>query len=219
MTEIKIYTKPSYNKSEILRYARCSADAPGISELIDECIAEAEPFLSYRVCFAEFPAEINGDALVLPFMRAKSRGLAKNMSDCSSAVVFAATVGIGIDRLIAKYSRVSPVKALILDALGTERIEGLCDTFNRDVKEKAANCGRFTRPRFSPGYGDLPLEIQSDIFRILDCPRKIGLTLNDGMLMSPSKSVTAIIGISDKPSDCGSGCGECQKTNCEYRRK
>ena len=51
------------------------------------------------------------------------------------------------------------------------------------------------RPRFSPGYGDLPIEIQKDIFRALDCPRRIGLTLNENLLMSPTKSVSAIIGI------------------------
>lgn len=54
------------------------------------------------------------------------------------------------------------------------------------------------KPRFSAGYGDLPLEVQKDIFRVLDCPRKIGLTLNDSLLMSPTKSVTAIVGIEDE---------------------
>ena len=55
--------------------------------------------------------------------------------------------------------------------------------------------GVFLKPRFSPGYGDLPLSMQTDIFRVLDCPRKVGLTLNNSLLMSPSKSVTAIMGI------------------------
>lgn len=57
----------------------------------------------------------------------------------------------------------------------------------------------YTRPRFSPGYGDLPINMQKDIFAALDCPRKIGLSLNESLLMSPSKSVTAIIGVSARP--------------------
>ena len=96
-------------------------------------------------------------------------------------------MGIAPDRLAQKYSRVSPVKALFLEAVGNERIEALCDVF----------CGEYAnaRPRFSPGYGDLPLDLQKDIFAALDCSRKIGLTLNQSLLMSPSKSVTAIMGL------------------------
>ena len=50
------------------------------------------------------------------------------------------------------------------------------------------------RPRFSPGYGDFPLTAQRDIFAILDCPKRIGLSLNQSLLLSPTKSVTAVIG-------------------------
>ena len=56
----------------------------------------------------------------------------------------------------------------------------------------------FFKPRFSPGYGDLSLEVQKEIFSLLDCPRKIGVSLGDSLLMTPSKSVTAIIGYGTK---------------------
>ena len=55
--------------------------------------------------------------------------------------------------------------------------------------------GLALRPRFSPGYGDLPLEFQRDFFRILRPQRRIGVTLTDACLMVPSKSVTALVGI------------------------
>ena len=73
------------------------------------------------------------------------------------------------------------------------------------------------RPRFSAGYGDLSLSVQKDIFSVLDCARKIGLTLNDSLIMSPSKSVTAVVGISDTPSCDGHKCKSCDKKDCEYR--
>ena len=74
------------------------------------------------------------------------------------------------------------------------------------------------KPRFSPGYGDLSLEMQRDIFRVLDCPRKIGLTLNESLLMSPSKSVTAIIGISgEEYQQEKNKCGVCQNSDCAFR--
>jgi hypothetical protein len=80
----------------------------------------------------------------------------------------------------------------MLQALGSERVEALCDEFCRLM---AIESKRELRPRFSPGYGDLPLELQRDIFRLLEPSRRIGVVLNDSLLMSPSKSVTAIIGI------------------------
>ena len=90
--------------------------------------------------------------------------------------------------------------------------------FDAEVRERAAAAGKYARPRFSAGYGDFELSAQTEIFHALDCQRKIGLTLNDSLLMSPSKSVTAIIGISDTAAEkCGTGCKGCGKTDCEYR--
>ena len=112
----------------------------------------------------------------------------------SKVIVMGATVGITLERLIAKYSRVSPVKALLLQALGAERIETLCDAFCEDMQKTLKIA---LKPRFSAGYGDLPLDTQKQIFKLLNLPKNIGLTLNDSMLMSPSKSVTAFIGIQE----------------------
>ena len=79
-----------------------------------------------------------------------------------------------------------------MQALGAERIEALCDAFcDSLISEK----GVLLRPRFSPGYGDLPLEVQKDIFSLLECHKRIGVSLNESLLMSPSKSVTAFVGL------------------------
>lgn len=183
------YTAPEWNTNEILRYAQCK-DA-SVPELLEDCISEAENVLSYKICHVETDITVCGNSIDCNCFKFCSSDLAKNLKDCEKVIVFAATVGIGIDRLISKYSRLSPAKALIFQAIGAERIESLCDVFCSDLKKK----GYLTVPRFSPGYGDLPLDIQKNIFAVLDCPRKIGLTLNSSLLMSPSKSVTAFIGV------------------------
>ncbi len=191
----KIYAPPPWNRREILRYAGVHGDAPDIEPLLDSCIAEAEKALAYKVCFSVFPLKTEGAELDLGFAKTSSAHLRKNLAECGQTVLFAATVGVGIDRLISRYSKVSPAKALIFQAIGAERIESLCEAFARDVAKECATRNMCARPRFSPGYGDLPLEMQNDIFAALSCPCKIGLTLNASLLMSPTKSVTAIIGI------------------------
>ncbi|MBQ8338848.1 MAG: Vitamin B12 dependent methionine synthase activation subunit, partial [Clostridia bacterium] len=146
---------------------------------MQECIDEVKGKLVYNVCYREFDISSDGSSLDLGFTRTESQALKRNLSGCESILLFAATVGMEIDRLIARYSAVSCTKALLLQAIGAERIESLCDEFCRQISEEKAKLGLKVRPRFSVGYGDLPLEAQREIFAVLDCPRKIGLTLND----------------------------------------
>ena len=190
-TEIRRYrTLPEPDMREILRYAGTrTADAATLA-LARECISEAEGVIAPSVCFREICITTDGEGYELGFARVCSHTLSRALDGCGRAVLFAATLGIGADRLIARYSRLAPSRAVMLDAVLTERIESLCDHFEREVCE-----GRESRARFSVGYGDLPLELQRDIFRFLTPEKNIGLTLNSSLLMSPSKSVTAIIPI------------------------
>ena len=215
----KIFEEPEFNIKEILRYAGCKEQTADVLDVLDECIEECKKELVYRVCYGEFPVTFGSGYIEFPFTRVKSTALAKNLSGCETAIVFAATVGIGIDRLIAKYGKVSQTKAVFFQAIGAERIESLADTFEKEQRNFKAAEKKFLRPRFSPGYADFELGVQSDIFRVLDCPRRIGLSLNKSLLMSPSKSVTAIIGISDRQAVCASGCNLCDKKDCAFKER
>ncbi len=190
------------DRKEILRYAGVGDDDPAVGELLARCLEEASGKEAGRVCWCEFPVWETGDRLSLGFTETDSAALRKNLRGCGSVIVFAATVGMAFDRLIARYAAISPTKALLFQAIGAERIESLCDAFCRDIAAEKTAAGKAVRPRFSPGYGDFPLQMQKEIFAVLDCPRKIGLSLNESLLMSPSKSVTAIIGIAgDTPAE------------------
>ena len=189
------YPSPEIKRREILRYMGCKAGDSQIDGLLDSCICESSNALSYKVVYTEVPILKDRDGIKLGEITIVSRDLQKCLSGCDKAIIFAATVGLGIDRLINKYGRINPSRAVCFQAIGAERIEALCDAFCKDVSQKYAEHCRKLRPRFSPGYGDLPLSLQRDIFNLLSCEKRIGLTLNDSLLMSPSKSVTAIVGI------------------------
>lgn len=186
---------PPFDRGEILRYAGVRGELPQLEPLLTQCLEEVRDRFSYRVCACECSVTPSETGVDLEFFVADSRSLRKNLERCDTAVLFAATVGMEIDRLIARYATLSPTRSLMFQAIGAERIEALCNRWNRDVTEQKATQGMRTHPRFSPGYGDLPLLVQKELFAVLDCPRKIGLTLNESCLMSPSKSVTAIIGV------------------------
>lgn len=218
MVYIKTYDEPVYNVKEVMRYAGAVKPDEATLNLFNTSSEELKGKLSYRVCWSEFPVKFKDGSLDLGFAETKSRDLYKNLKDCKSIVLFAATIGIYLDRMILKYKSLSPSKALMLQAIGAERIESLCDVFNNEIKAHAKENGKYTKPRFSPGYGDLDISFQRGIFKALDCPRKIGLSLNESLLMSPTKSVTAIIGITESyPSLTKEKCAACKKYDCNFR--
>ncbi len=184
------YPLPAPCKKEILRYAGIRKPSLVSDELLarfDEAVDIAVDHINPKVCFCEL------DVCDCDFCG--SLDIKKNLRDSKRVIIFAATVGLDLDRLIARYEVLSPTTALLLDAIGSERIEALCDAFCTDMKQRKAVDGFSLRPRFSAGYGDLPIEFQKTVFALLDPPSRIGVTLNDSYLMTPSKSVTAIIGV------------------------
>ena len=188
------FPAPALSRAEVLRYMRGN-DTPETAQLLSECLDELLPLLEYKVCFRRERVIRAETGLDIGAFTTDSQGLAKALAGCDEALIFAATVGLAPDRLIVRYGHLSPVKALCLQAIGAERIEALCDLFVAEIDKQLHKEGRLLCPRFSPGYGDLPLAVQKEVFAALDCPRKIGLTLTEAMLMSPTKSVTAIVGI------------------------
>ena len=188
----KAYFDLPFNKKEILRYADCKEITPEIEKLLNECIEEATKTLSYKACYCILPINISGNTIDFGAFKVNSEKLTINLKDCKKTVLFGATLGTNIDRLIMKYGKLSPTKALFFQAIGATMIEALCDEFCNEIK---SNLNVNLKSRFSPGYGDLDLSCQRDIFKILNCSKNIGLTLNDSLLMSPTKSVTAFVGI------------------------
>ena len=173
----------------------CKSADDDIEALLDRTLEIAKSAFCGKVCFCELPLEISDGYIEFGTVRTGSKSLQKCLNGCDRVILFSATVGIEIDRLIMRYGKVSPSVAVCLQALGAERIESLCEIFCADMAQKYGTEGKRLRPRFSAGYGDLPLEVQKDIFALLCCEKRIGLTLNDSLIMSPTKSVTAIIGI------------------------
>lgn len=212
------FNPPEWNKREIMRYARISGAADIYRDLIDACIIEAEPALSYRICYTLLPVFRENELITFGNITTSSHTVEKAIRGTQQVLLFAATVGAPFDRLLHRYSVTEPSKALILQAIGAERVESLCDAFCAKMSNVLCKGVNHLTPRVSPGYGDISLSMQRDIFAILDCPRKIGLTLDESLLMSPSKSVTAICGVTDDAVCVHDKCDGCDKTDCAYRR-
>ncbi len=163
--------------------------------------------------------------LILTYRRRSFELLGKDirrlLSECTQCVIFAATIGPQIDRIMKKKELESMSDALIFDMCASDAIENLCDDINDELDDYFHSRGLFLTDRFSPGYGDLPVSASVDIARILDASRRIGLTFNNYGLMMPLKSVTAVIGISDKPQPMRiRGCKFCRMSDsCSFKKR
>jgi len=203
-----------WNEREILRYLghRGQEIPENVEELIKECERELEQMASPRAMWKEYPLSIHDHVLDMGFLQTKSKSLERNLRDCERVILFAATLGSRVDVLLHRYNMIQMSKAVAM-------LETFCDEKNQELKSSYEAKGWYLRPRFSPGYGDFPLECQREIAPALEMGKRIGVNLTDTLLMMPSKSVTAVIGASRLPRNCTvQGCEVCAKRDCAYRR-
>lgn len=189
--------------SEIARYLgyqKITVPDEQVSALIKAAADEMLEIIQPQSVYEDFDLSVEYDeqkdfgSVIFSDVKIESKDLARNLRDCSQVVLFAATLGAQCDQLIRRAQVKDQVKAAVFQATGAMYIEKCVDLLNEKIKEEAAALGKSTRPRFSPGYGDLSLQVQKSFFRLLPCQR-IGLTLMDTLIMSPEKSVTAFVGV------------------------
>ena len=163
-------------------------------EQIDECLEELKKTVNCKFAAVRCKVRyLSDDCLDIGFGAFKSITLMKNFQGCKEAFVFAVTLGHGVERLLAQLSLVSPAKHFIADALASSMAESAANLTDKLVKGDI-----LCRPRFSPGFGDLGLEIQPKILEMVNAQRLLGITTNKSYMMSPGKSVTAIMGIKNE---------------------
>jgi len=180
-----------------LGYKRLSLPDEQISQLINESINELFEILKPQSVYESFELESVSPLIQFADVKINSEDLGRNLSGCTKVALLAATIGPQVDAAIRRQQSVNPAKAAVMQAAGAMYIEKFVDLVNDEIKksvcDSAAGKDIVCKPRFSPGFGDVSLEVQKDFFRLLPCAR-IGITLMDSLIMSPEKSVTAFVG-------------------------
>lgn len=178
--------------------------------------ARVRPRYVYRVWDLDFRGDgiaLRGTGLVL-----RGTGAARMLETCDQAALLACTLGARFDLSLTALQARDMARAVIVDACGSALVEQGCGEAEAELSARFP--GRYLTDRFSPGYGDLPLELQGDICAVLDAARRLGLTVTESLLLNPVKSVTAVIGLSDRPQMARiRGCACCQMRECCALRK
>ena len=183
------------NKREIRRYL-AAGDTPeeSIEAQIDRAVALAEQTVRPNWIYSIYDCVPLADGVQVGDVFFAGTSLAKNLAGCTRVILLAVTLGAEADLLLRKESIRGAFPAAVMQAVLTERIERACDAAEEEAAVALAGGGR-TRPRFSLGYGDTLLSDQKRFFALLPVGKRLGITLSDGYLMTPTKSVTALIGV------------------------
>ncbi len=207
-----------FNRKEVLQYLRWTGSEipPEVDAMIDGCIAETLRVVQPRYTYRIFPIERQTETPHIAFAGQDIRAM---LTACERVVFLAATLGNGLELAIRRAEVRDLSRAIVLDCCGSAAIEAVCDLAEQEIKTGIGADVHLT-DRFSPGYGDLSIELQHEFIQTVDAPRKIGLTVTSTHILTPRKSVTALIGIADTPQTKRfRGCAYCSMfETCAFRK-
>ena len=215
--------KAHVDRALALRYLGCArtTDEQLLRSLEEAARLIEETARPRSVCFsAPLSHETDGvhflgTALCLP-----GRDIGALLRESTQGILFCATLGSETDRLIRQWQLRDLSFAAMLDACASSAVEVLCDRLEAALTEEYGAKGKFLTDRFSPGYGDLPLSVQSSLCAVLDTPRRIGVQVSSSSILNPRKSVTAVLGVCASQQPRRDRCLGClQYDTCPLRKE
>lgn len=202
----------------VYRYLGLRGTEPdeALASLTERSLREFREIAQFSACYLVLPCRETEQGVDFGAFFAPGESLKRNLRGCEQAILFAATAGVETERQRRRAELSSMAQAVVFDAIGSAAIEVFCDWLSDGWRRDYP--GFVLRPRFSPGYGDLPLETQKTLLSTLDAGRKAGVSLTESLLMLPQKSVSAIVGLGKTGCEARHGdCSLCEKRDCEFR--
>jgi len=184
--------------------------------IIEDTIDHAKPRAVVRledVCFIQPRTVqiINGPAF-------HGALFAKAIAPAFKAALFALTIGQEISEWLKELSARDIHIGFIADAAASELVESIADYFQNRLAEEVRAQNLFCGLRYCPGYCDWPIEELPHLLARL-APEKIGISLTQGGMMTPIKSIAGLIGLGPDPAAINVNlCETCAKTDCKHRR-
>ncbi len=181
-----------HEAARYMGYKHGAEPSEEMCELCEKAYRELLKVITPKYIYKEYEFTRTEDGIIVDGTEFKSKKLLNHLRNSTSIILFGATVGVGADTLVRKYSVTDAAMTSVAHCVGASLVENLCDKACEELKDiiKGEH-----RPRFSPGYGGLDISSQEDFFKLLPMTKQMGVTLSKNYLMTPTKTVTAFIGI------------------------
>lgn len=211
------------NRQEALRYLSYN-DTPDekTSALMDQCERKLLAAVKGKYTFRIYDIISNDrEAVELEgcAMKMTGKDICAHLDGCEKAALLCATIGSDADTLIRREQISDMASAVITDSLASCAVEAVCNSAEEHIRRECPDM--FMTWRFSPGYGDMPIALQRQFLEAVNAGRYIGVFANENSILTPKKSVTAVIGLSSKPIEKKRrGCAVCRLyKDCEFRKR
>lgn len=192
-----------------------------MTALADECEAGLLRVIHPRYIHRFFRLDFRADGILCEGSTLLLTGedIRRHLEGCTRAVLFCATLSASADAEIRRMQQTDITAGVMTDAMASALIEQVCDLAEQEILAEVP--ALHPTWRFSPGYGDLPLAIQGTFLTAIDAARRVGVCVSESGILTPRKSVTAIIGLSETPVQRQrKGCAICSLSRtCPYRAK
>ena len=163
------------------------------SQNIEKALILLDENASFKYVYQRYPITIIADEVIIEktTLKFKSKSLANHLKECDEVILLVATLGLTLDKQIKKLEITDLGLGYVLNGVAVEYIEKCLDEIQINLVDD-----KYQTSRYSIGYGDLALTYQNEFINVLEATKKIGVNVLDTHLMVPSKSVSAIIGLS-----------------------
>jgi len=177
-----------------------------------------------RIIEAMHDVEASAADLICPvaafrFVDPADRGRSSYLPNTGGVVIAVVSIGEGIEHIAERERSLGRLAlAMIFDAFGSAAVEAAADVVESDMASVAAARGVRCSRRFSPGYGGWEVAEQRWILEALRA-REIGVTLTEGCMMIPRKSVTFAVTVGENPIEMRDDniCASCGAVDCRWR--
>jgi cobalamin-dependent methionine synthase I len=177
-------------------FGKGSLTAP-LDEMIDEELRLSEKLIvPNKIMRLSGIDSNNGKEVILSEeLTIKSSHVAKLLHECHSAYGFAVTIGKALEEKRDSYLlNKERIRALLLDSIGSVAVEDFAESATKEIEDIAMRDNFSITRRFSPGYGDWVLQNQKEFLEWLEA-EKINIHLTAHFMMTPEKSISAIVGV------------------------
>lgn len=193
---------------------------------VQEAIEEIKPVIFPQALVEEFNLSADKEQmrLCLPGGRFLSDERLVEILQSSKAVVMAVlTLGKGFASKTISCGEKGRLAELIKDAIGTAALNDASIQLRKILADKYKKEGFVLTKRLSPGENGISLNVQAQIFELLN-PQKLGVALNRHMMMEPIKTYSMFFGIlraeeaaEDILCQNEADCAECSLNSCAFR--
>ncbi len=189
--------------------------------LIDKLITECRKCMSPQGSFIRVKAlktETSGQISIQGSSFQTGRTLKKMLVGSEDYVFLMATSGPGPETLARELmERGEFLEGYIADMVASALVESVVNQVQDHIKQLASQSGLKITNRYSPGYCKWDVSEQQKLFKLFP-ENGCGITLSDSSLMTPIKSISAILGIGSSVVYQEYTCQICSLKECLYRK-